>query len=398
MVYGTGRQLMDILANRLLQHRYQKNLRVLFRRRVKDLVFDNGRVCGCIVLDEQSGAESELRCGHVVIASGGITGNLALVRANWYKPWGDPPEIILNGSQKTADGNMHELVKTQGGNITHLDKIWNYAAGVNHPSPRHDFHGLSLIPPKNALWVNFEGRRIGMPPLITGYDTRYLVERICQQRHKYSWQILNFRTAIRELGVSGSEFNDILVNPKWYKLLMLKFCGNRQLVDFLVQHCRDFITANSLNELVAKMNSLNGDGRVNLDILKVEIESYDANVERGQALFNDDQIRRIQHLRQYSGDRSRTCKPSKIMDPDGFPLLAIREFIVTRKTLGGIQTDLQCKVLKMDGAPIPGLFAVGEAAGFGGGGIHGLRALEGTFLGSCIFTGRIVGKAIAEGA
>jgi predicted oxidoreductase len=397
VVWGTGRRLVELLEAQLFNHPERSQLTVCFRHRVDQLRIDNGRVCGCEGLDLEAGRPFAAHGSAVVLASGGITGNLERVRRHWYPAWGSPPELLLNGSHEAADGAMQDRVRELGGRITHLDKHWHYAAGVHHPTPRHNLHGLSLIPPKSGLWVNAEGRRLGPPPLVPGFDTRYLVEQICKQEHKYSWQVLNFRIAARELEVAGSEFNEALVARSYLRLLAIALFGNRRLVRALSRTCQDFVVAESLGELVRKMNALNGDTRVREDLLTAEIERYDANIQRGKHLGNDDQLRRIAHLRQYIGDRARTCVPRKILDPRGRPLLAIREFIVTRKTLGGMQTDLGCRILGQTGEPVPGLYAVGEAAGFGGGGINGLRALEGTFLGTCIVTGRRAAEAITRG-
>jgi predicted oxidoreductase len=145
------------------------------------------------------------------------------------------------------------------------------------------------------------------------------------------------------------------------------------------------------------MNERNLDGlRTDLATVELVVRDYDAQIDRGTAYFGDDQLRRIWNFRQYRGDRLRLCKFQKILDPHAMPLIAIREFILSRKSLGGIQTDLGCRVLRADGSVIDGLFAVGEAAGFGGGGIHGMGSLEGTFLGSCVLTGRVAGRTIAR--
>jgi len=133
------------------------------------------------------------------------------------------------------------------------------------------------------------------------------------------------------------------------------------------------------------------------DVLAEEIRRYDEAARRPRRDHDDDQLRRIAHLRRYRGDRLRTCKFASIDDPRAHPLIAIREQIITRKSLGGIQTDLQSRVLDTSGKPIAGLFAVGEAAGFGGGGVHGKRSLEGTFLGGCVLTARAAAAAICVG-
>jgi len=290
-----------------------------------------------------------------------------------------------------------------GANVTHMDKQWLYAAGVHHPDPEgKPYNALSLVPPKSALWVNYRGERIGPMPLVTGYDTRFLVEQICQQKKKYSWQILNWPIAKKELAISGSEFNEAIRDQKPIGFLKRLLMGSEDMVHRLIDTCPDVVAADSLGPLIDKMNALTGTDDVDVLALRDAIERYDRQIERGPTFHNDEQLRRIAHLRKYRGDRVRTCKFQKILDPKAKPLIAIREFILSRKTLGGIQTDLDGRVLMPSGPDgeqdsIPGLFAIGEAAGFGGGGVHGLRSLEGTFLGTCILGGRLTAQAIADG-
>jgi predicted oxidoreductase len=285
-----------------------------------------------------------------------------------------------------------------GGNITHLDKQWHYAAGVHHPAKRKAFDGLSLVPPRSALWMNALGQRIGPMPLVAYGDTRMLVESIVKQPGQYSWQVMNWKIAAKELAVSGSEH--MIAFVKKSKLMLLKHIlfGNNELVERLIRESPDdFVTADSLPELVQKMNEKSLYGlKVDLASMERDIKAYDDMIDRGPAYHNDDQLRRIANFRTYQGDKIRTSKFQKILDPKAGKLIAIREFILSRKSLGGIQTDLQCRVLRTDGNPIDGLYAVGEAAGFGGGGIHGLGSLEGTFLGSCVLTGRVAAKTIAS--
>jgi hypothetical protein len=261
----------------------------------------------------------------------------------------------------------------------------------------HERHGLSLVPGKSALWVNAEGRRFEDPPLVGSYDTLHLVERICREPKKYSWQILNWKIARKELAVSGAEHNPTVRDKRFVAFLMRLLLGDDELVTEFVDNCPDFLTGSSIPELVEKMNALTGTPDVDADLLTREIARYDQNVARGASLQNDDQLRRIAHVRKYRGDRLRTCRNARIMDPSGRPLLAIRLSILTRKSLGGLQVDLSGRVLDGSGEPMPGLYAAGEACGFGGGGIHGRRALEGTFLGGCVFTGRVVAHAIVTG-
>lgn len=252
------------------------------------------------------------------------------------------------------------------------------------------------MPAKSALWVNAYGERIGNPPLVSAYDTLYLVREIVKQPGAYSWHIMNYKIALKELAVSGAEFNEGIRDKKIIEFLLTILFGNKKLVHTLMNSCIDFITANSLEELVKKMNELQDEYKTDYQTLKDTILRYDSMIQRGKKFFNDDQLRRIMHLRQYRGDRIRTLKFQRILDKSAFPLIAIRLHILTRKTLGGVITNLKSQVMNNQNQPIEGLYAVGETAGFGGGGIHGYRALEGTFLASCIFTGRIAAKDILQ--
>ena len=395
MVWGTGTSLTGELEKQLRGHKNKANLTLKFKHKVTDITVSQNRASGVIGKNELNGEEFSVDAENVVIASGGICGSVDKVRANWYKPWGDPPETILNGSILEADGSLHDAVEKQNGYITNIDKCWHYAAGVNHPRPHFPNHGISLVPPKSALWVKYTGERFPIP-LVTGFDTRFLVEEVCKQEKKYSWQVLNMKIALKELAASGAESNRAIRDKNLPLFLKTILFGSRELVDDFIANCKDFVVADSIEELVKKMNSLTGDNDVNLNLLRETIKTYDDTIDRGPALFNDEQLRRIAHVRQYKGDRVRTCKFQKINDPKALPLIAIREHILTRKTLGGIQTDLNCRVLSKEQNPIDGLYAVGEAAGFGGGGIHGLRSLEGTFLGTCVLTGREAANSISK--
>ena len=392
LVWGTGRVLATVLAGRLREHRGAARLTSKFGHRVDALLVRNGAAAGCRGTIEASGAEFEADAASVVIAAGGINGSGSLVRKHWHPDWASPPQTILNGSHRYADGTLHEAVRAAGGRITHLDKMWNYAAGVHHYRPRKPDHGLSLVPPRSALWVNWRGERI-RPPLVSGFDTRALVAAVCRQERQYSWQVLNRKIALKELAVSGAEFNPSIREKRFLAFLRDTLIGNRWLVDELTANCKDFVVAATLAELVAKMNRLQGDEAVRLDVLERDLRDFDDKVAR-RAASEDEQVARIVELRKYRSDKVRTCNLQPILDPKAGPLIAIREFIISRKSLGGMQTDLGSRVLDESGKPIPGLYAAGEAAGFGGGGMHGLRALEGTFLGGCILTGRVAGRAI----
>jgi predicted oxidoreductase len=245
--------------------------------------------------------------------------------------------------------------------------------------------------------MNAIGERIGPVPLVGYSDTKFLVENILNQPGKYSWQILNRKIALKELAVSGGDYMKAFRFKSKLMLLKHLIFGNKELLERLIAECPDdFVVAKTLPELVEKMNSKSLDGhQVNFDIINRAISDYDDQIDRGEAYHNDDQLRRIANFRSNKGDRIRICKFQKIKDPSAGPLIAIREFILSRKSLGGIQTDLKCQALRKNGSPISGIYAVGEAAGFGGGGIHGQGSLEGTFLGACVLSGRIAGKFIA---
>jgi predicted oxidoreductase len=274
--------------------------------------------------------------------------------------------------------------------------MWNYAAGVHHWRPRKPDHGLSLVPPRSALWLNWRGERFGPMPLVGGFDTRDLVGRICAEERGYSWQILNRKIALKELAISGAEFNPNVRERNVRGFVVDTLFGNRWLYDQVTKNCADVVVGETLPELVGKMNALQGDNAVDEATVRASVASYDSEIDRGPALYNDEQLRRIAHLRRWKGDRLRIANFQKIIEPGNGPLMAIRLFIVSRKSLGGIRSDLSTRVVDATGAPIAGLYAIGEAAGFGGGGMNGLRALEGTFLGGCIYSARRAARAIGR--
>jgi uncharacterized protein len=392
IVWGTGHELAVVLARRLLEHPRRDLLQLQYGCKVDALLSNGGRVTGCRGLVEASGTPFEASGEAVVIAAGGINGDLDRVRQHWHADWGRPPEVILNGSHKFADGTLHDAAGRVGAAVTHLDWQWNYAAGVRHWRPRKPAHGLSLVPPKSALWLNWRGERIGPMPLVTGFDTHDLVAQVCRQERAYSWQLLNKRIALKELAVSGAEFNPAFRDKQRLGVARDLLFGNRWLFDELTRNCEDIVVGATLPELVERMNDAVGDQSVDLDAVTEAAMRYDQRIDLGHRFHNDEQLRRIEFARRWPGDRLRTCKYQKILDPKAGPLVAIREFIISRKSMGGLVTDLESRVLDGRGLPIPGLFAAGEAAGFGGGGMNGKRGLEGTFLGGCILGGRIAGQ------
>jgi predicted oxidoreductase len=395
LTWGCGKALVDEVWGSIEGHARRGSLEVRFRTRVTELLMEDGRATGVLAAPEDGGEETEIPAEAVVVAAGGVGGNLDIVRREWPENLGSPPKDILMGSHYYADGAMHEEVERQGGNVTHLSRMWNYADAVRHPEPKRPLHGLKLIPPRSGVVVDPTGRRYGPASLIPTFDAYYALERMCEDERKYYWMICNWKIARRELDVSGSQHNPSIREKRLIPFLLGILLGKPTLVKHFVDKCPDFVTGRSLPELGQRMREVTDDDALDVDLMEREIGRYDATIDRGKPLFNDDQLRRIAQLRNWRGDRLRTCKFQRIVDEKAMPLIAIRMTVMARKSLGGIQTDLECRVLRPEGEPIPGLYAVGEAAGFGGGGVHGKRSLEGTFLGGCVFTGRVAARAIA---
>ncbi len=397
ILWGTSLHMTRTLLDALDKHPRRSQLTVLTRHYVQGIERSEGRGWRCTGTDEARGTPFEFEAENLVVASGGIGGDLARVRAHWPPTLGAPPRDLLIGAHPHDDGTLHDAVERRGGRLTHLGAMWNYAAGVTHTNPRFDGHGLSLIPTRSAMWMDPTGRRIGPVPLVTAFDTRAMVASITRAGWPYTWQVLNRRIAERELAASGAEHNPLIRDRRAFAFALQMLRGNRALVDELLAHCPDFVQAQTLPELVARMNELDGERRVDAKILTQEIAAYDAQIARGPRFHNDDQLRRIAQLRRWTGDRLRTCRFQRILDPTAGPLIAIRLRILVRKSLGGIQTDLDSRVRDAADQPLPGLYAVGEAAGFGGGGINGQGSLEGTFLSGCILTARAAARHIAGG-
>jgi uncharacterized protein len=401
IAWGTGYEIIDRLLHSLDAHPRRSRLEVLFDTEVSAVEVTSGRTTGIYARSTNGARDLRVQAEHVLIASGGICGgDLSRVRAHWYKPWGEPPEHLLNGGHIYGDGRLQDRVAELGGAITHLDLQWHYPAGVRHPAKRRPDDGLSLVPPRSALWLNARGERIMTPgPMLAYSDTRHLVASVLQQPGKYSWQVMNWKIAIKELAVSGCDFMTAFRYKKKLALAASLLFGNQELVNRLIRDCPDdIVVADTLEELMDGMDQRNLCGlKLDRARMAATICAWDQMIDRGPAYHNDEQLRRIANSLAYRADRVRTCKFQKLLDRKARPLIAIREFILARKSLGGIQTDLACRVLRSgDGQPIPGLYAIGEAAGFGGGGMHGKGSLEGTFLGGCVLSGRMAGRSIAK--
>jgi predicted oxidoreductase len=392
VLWGTGRELVRTLIDRLHQHPGRDRLTILHRHRATGLTFQDGAATGCRGVDELTGREFSVTADNTIIATGGINGSEEQVRRHWPAHWPPAPEILLNGAHPFASGEIHQAAADHGARLTHLDHMWNYAAGIPHPQPHFDGHGLSLIPCKTGLWLSPDGKAPGPAPMITGYDTRELCRQVAA--HPYTWQVLNWKIAAREMAISGAEHNPRIVKHQLIRFLSDTLRGNDWLVRQMAAESTEFVQAADVAGLADGMNRLTGENRIDGRQLEAAIADYDRVISDPVLRQSHPAIARIVRLREWRADRLRTCNMQRIMDRRAGPLLAIRLHFISRKSLGGLQTDLRGRVLDGQEKPMPGLYAVGEAAGFGGGGASGKRSLEGTFLSGCILTGRKAAAAI----
>lgn len=392
ILWGAGRELVENLAWRLRRHPHADRLTLLHRHRVDALDSRAGAVCGARGVDEASGRPFAVEAATTVVATGGVNGSVEQVRRHWPPHWPGPPGVILNGANPFSDGALHARAAELGGALTHLDDMWNYAAGIPHPQPHFEGHGLSLVPPKSVLWLDPDGRPVGPAPMVTGYDTREMCRQVAA--HPYTWMVLNWKIAARELAVSGTEHNPRIVKHQLVRFLWDLATVSDRLVRRMLDESTEFLVSSTAEELAGAMNQLVGDRRIQPGALAWRIAAHDRLLADPVARADNPAVQRILRLREWRGDRLRTCDLQTIGDPKAGPLLAIRLHFISRKSLGGLQTDLQCRVLSAHGEPIPGLYAAGEAAGFGGGGASGKRSLEGTFLSGCILTARKAAAAI----
>ena len=400
ITWGTGPALVDVFARRLA------GVRFAHRHRVDELIVEGGSVVGVrgSVLEPSQaarGVESsrnvvgdfEFRAQAVVVASGGIGGNHDLVRKNWPARMGRVPEQLLSGVPAHVDGRMLEISATAGGNLINSDRMWHYTEGITNYDPIWPLHGIRILPGPSSLWLDATGKRLPAP-LYPGFDTLGTLEYIAKTGFDYTWFVLNSRIIDKEFGLSGQEQNPDLTNQSVRELLERSRKGPAPVHAF-VEKGVDFVTANSLRDLVSAMNSVPDVEPLDFAVVEEEVTARDREVVN--RFTKDSQINAIRAARTYLADRvSRVVAPHRLTDPKAGPLIAVKLHILTRKSLGGLETDLDSRVLQSDGAVLPGLYAAGEAAGFGGGGVHGYRSLEGTFLGGCVFSGRAAGRAAAR--
>ena len=408
VTWGTGPGIVEPFERRAHEASTNGRLIFKFRHRVDALLSTNGVVngiSGSILEPDQveRGKSSSrkivgdftLHAQAVIVASGGIGGNHDLVRQNWPKRLGQAPGHMISGVPEHVDGRMIGIIEAAGARLINRDRMWHYVEGVQNWSPIWPRHGIRILPGPSSMWFDANGRRLPSP-LFPGSDTLGQLEYIMSTGHDYSWFVLTQSIIKKEFALSGSEQNPDLTGKSWS--MTVRRATNKGApapVEAFKAKGVDFIVREKLDDLVDAMNALVGNNLLKIEILQAQIEARDREIANAYA--KDTQVLNIHNARRYIGDRLiRTAAPHRILDPTHGPLIAVKLNILTRKTLGGFQTDLDSRVFGQDGKIMPGLYAVGEAAGFGGGGMHGYRSLEGTFLGGCLFSGRNAGRAAAK--
>lgn len=407
IVWGTGPGIVEPFEKRVRQHMKTGLVDYRPRHRVDYLLTDNGSVTGVggvvLVPSEVKRGEAssrevvwdfEYQADAVIVSSGGIGANLDLIRKNWPSRLGEPPKHMISGVPAHVDGRMLEITEKIGGRIVNRDRMWHYTEGIKNWNPIWPKHGIRILPGPSSIWLDATGKRFPAPNF-PGFDTLGTLEAIMHTGYDYSWFILTEKIIEKEFALSGSEQNPDLTDKSIKKLLSRVLPGPPGPVKAFMDKGEDFIVATNLDDLVKGMNNLTGNEL--LDVKEIERQILARDREMDNAFTKDLQITALRGARKYLGDKLiRVASPHKILDPKNGPLIAVRLNILSRKTLGGLQTDLSARVLDASGNPIPGLYAAGEVAGFGGGGVHGYRALEGTFLGGCLFSGRVAGRSAVE--
>ncbi|MBD7917560.1 FAD-binding dehydrogenase [Cellulomonas sp. Sa3CUA2] len=407
VTWGTGPGLLEPFVRSLLAAHRDGRVEVRFRHRVTALTTTDGRVSGVrgdvLAPDAaERGAPSsreavrtfEVDAPAVVVATGGIGANHALVRAAWPPTAGRLPDRMLSGVPDHVDGSGIEAARGAGAHVAHAGRMWHYPEGIANHSPVWTDHGIRILPGPSPLWLDADGRRLPVP-LFPGFDSLGALQHVTSRGDDHSWFVLDRTILGKELALSGSEQNPDLTGRDVRLLLQRVRRDAVGPVETFAQRSPEFVAATTPAELAAGMNALTGTSRIDADALARTIAARDAQVSTG--LGKDLQVTATAMARRYVVDRAiRVAPPHRLLDPAHGPLYAIRLSVLTRKTLGGLATDLEGRVLRPDGEVLPGLWAVGEASGFGGGGVHGHRALEGTFLAGCLHTGRVTGRALAD--
>ncbi|PXA67836.1 FAD-binding dehydrogenase [Cryobacterium arcticum] len=412
IVWGTGPAILEPFITRVREGVRAGLVTALHRHRVDELLLEGGTSTGGstvvgvrgTVLEASTAArgqasgreaagEFELRASAVIVTSGGIGGNHDLVRAQWPARLGPAPTNMLSGVPASVDGRMIAISEAAGARLINGDRMWHYTEGIVNHDPVWPRHGIRILPGPSSLWLDATGTRLPAP-LFPGFDTLGTMEYLLKTGYEHSWFVLTQKIIEKEFALSGSEQNPDLTGKDLRLLAKRVTPGAPGPVEAFKSKGEDFVVADSLRALIAGMQQRSPEVQINAAQVEREVLARDRELDND--FSKDAQITAIRQARHYRGDRLiRVASPHKLLDRANGPLIAVKLHLLTRKSLGGIETDLSARALGADGNPVPGLYAAGEAAGFGGGGVHGYRSLEGTFLGGCLFTGRTAGRAVA---
>ncbi|WP_299190595.1 FAD-binding dehydrogenase [uncultured Litoreibacter sp.] len=408
ITWGTGPGVLQHFVRRCRAHEQAGRIAIKYRHQVDRIEMQDGvavGVSGSVLAqdDAPQGAQTtrdvvgefRIDASSVVVASGGIGGNFELIKKVWpTKRLGRMPKRLLSGVPAHVDGRMLDISEQAGAHLINKDRLWFYTEGIKNWDPIWPHHGIRILPGPSSMWFDAHGNRFA-PPALPGFDTNATFRAILDSGHDYSWFVLTQKVIKKEFALSGSEQNPDLTSAKWLEVIKQRVLSGKRATDpveAFKASGEDFVVADTLGELVSGMNAATGDNLISEPKLRAQIEARDRQVDN--PFSKDAQMTSINGARQYRGDKLiRTAKPHKFLDAENGPLIAVRLNLITRKTLGGLQTDLNSQMVGANGTTIPGLFAIGEVAGFGGGGYHGYNALEGTFLGGCIFSGRAAGRS-----
>lgn len=407
IVWGTGPGIVKPFETRVRAAMSMGNVEYKPRHQLDELITDDGRVIGVSgsLLTPSSAARGEPSprdiignfqyvAKAVMVTSGGIGANHDLVRENWPSRLGMPPKRMISGVPEHVDGRMLAITEKVGGRLVNKDRMWHYTEGIKNWNPIWPLHGIRILPGPSSIWLDATGQRF-FAPNFPGFDTLGTLEAIQKTGYDYSWFILTEKIIEKEFALSGSEQNPDLTQKSIKQVLKRILPGPTAPVKAFMEKGEDFVVSDNLANLVDGMNKITGNNLLNFEHIESQLIARDREMDN--KFTKDLQITALRGARNYIGDKLiRAASPHKLLDPKNGPLIAVRLNIVTRKTLGGLQTDLDGRVLNEKGHPVPGLYAAGEVTGFGGGGVHGYRSLEGTFLGGCIFTGREAGRALVR--
>jgi predicted oxidoreductase len=407
ITWGTGPGLVAPFERRVREGMARGQVSLRMRHRVDDLSLTDGVVDGVVghrleASDVPRSAPSsrietgafELHAQAVIMTSGGIGGNFDLVRKNWPTRLGRPPKHMIAGVPDFVDGRLLEVAEDRGAHLINRDRMWHYVEGIKNYDPVWSNHGIRILPGPSSVWLDATGRRLPVP-LFPGFDTLGTLEHIMTTGHEHTWFVLNKKIIGKEFGLSGQEQNPDLTGKSVRQVVDRARADMPRPVRAFLDHGEDFVHADTLRELIVKMNAVTETPLLDPALVEKEIVARDREMDNDYT--KDLQIVAMRQARAYGAEKiTRIAAPHRLTDPAAGPMIAVRLHILTRKTLGGLETDLSARVLRPDGQPFAGLYAAGEVAGFGGGGMHGYRSLEGTFLGGCIFSGRTAGRAAAE--